>query len=182
MKVKTISEWIVSDVPEPHKHHLLRLNSLMQKDNRGDEQRFITFTGAITSLNHWVLRTYSDGLSPEAVDYLKKVMATANPALSPGMRDWSFSDEHVRPKEPAPVAVTTHTDKDSGVSQCKKIYKHMLKKGSISQMEATELYRITRLAGRIADLKKAGHNIQTEMVRFGKFGRYARYSLAKEGA
>lgn len=47
-------------------------------------------------------------------------------------------------------------------------------------MEAIHLYKITRLADRIANLKKMGHFIRTDMIgkiEEGRNIRYARYTL-----
>lgn len=48
---------------------------------------------------------------------------------------------------------------------------------SITQLEATRLWDITRLAARISDLRKRGYDIISEEVGKG-FGRYVRYHLA----
>lgn len=52
--------------------------------------------------------------------------------------------------------------------------------GSITQKEASDELGVGRLAARISDLKKLGHEIKTEMIvvptRYGKT-RVARYSL-----
>ena len=67
-------------------------------------------------------------------------------------------------------------DKDS---QCKTILKYLQDGNSITQIEASDKFRITRLAARISDLRKRGYDIVSEEVGKG-FGRYVRYHLAYE--
>ena len=67
-------------------------------------------------------------------------------------------------------------DKDS---QCKTILKYLQDGNSITQIEASDKFRITRLAARISDLKKRGYDIVSEKVGVG-FGSYAKYHLAYE--
>ena len=64
-------------------------------------------------------------------------------------------------------------------SQCKTILKYLQDGNSITQIEASDKFRITRLAARISDLKKRGYDIVSEEVGKG-FGRYVRYHLAYE--
>lgn len=67
--------------------------------------------------------------------------------------------------------------------QTERIYTHILAYGSISQLEAFQLYGCFRLASRICDLKKAGYNIGKTMEegknRYGEPERHARYFLIK---
>ena len=67
------------------------------------------------------------------------------------------------------------------VSQNELIYTHILAYGSITQKEAYDLYGCFRLASRICDLKRRGHNIGRVMEegqnRFGEPERHARYFL-----
>ena len=48
----------------------------------------------------------------------------------------------------------------------------------VTAQDAYEMYGIMRLAGRIHELRKRGHNIVTETVQKGRV-RYARYRLVK---
>lgn len=65
------------------------------------------------------------------------------------------------------------------LSQEDVIARHLEKHGSITSMEAFETYRITRLSGRIFDLRARGMDIVTDMV-YGKGGiKYAVYRVAK---
>lgn len=62
-------------------------------------------------------------------------------------------------------------------SQCKTILEYLQEGKGITQLEATRMWDITRLAARISDLRKRGHNIVSEEVGKG-FGRYVIYHLA----
>lgn len=69
------------------------------------------------------------------------------------------------------------------MSQKAMILKHLEEYGSITDMDATDLYGCRRLAARIADLRAMGHNISTELEsgknRFDKRVQYARYRLER---
>lgn len=53
-----------------------------------------------------------------------------------------------------------------------------LKSGKpVTALFALDRWRIMRLAARIADLRRAGHEISTTLVTFGK-KRYAQYWMA----
>ena len=64
------------------------------------------------------------------------------------------------------------------MSQTQKILDHLTKVGSISWVEANDLYRVRSLTRRIADLREAGHDIVGEWRRDHLGQRYTRYSLA----
>lgn len=59
--------------------------------------------------------------------------------------------------------------------QTAAILEHLLKNGSISNVEAQAVHRCRALPRRIADLKAAGHRIRTTMHRDITGQRYARY-------
>lgn len=67
------------------------------------------------------------------------------------------------------------------MTQNEMILNHLKEHGSISSMEAYNLYGITRLSGRIYDLRHDGHNIASKSCkvvnRFGKVVNYDRYYL-----
>lgn len=66
----------------------------------------------------------------------------------------------------------------NGKSQCEDILRHLQSGRSLSSLEALERFGCFRLGGRIYDLKKQGHRIETVMVeRNGK--RFASYRLEK---
>ena len=65
------------------------------------------------------------------------------------------------------------------LSQEDVIARHLEQHGSITSMEAFEQYKITRLSGRIFDLRAKGMDIVTDMV-YGKGGtRYAVYRVTR---
>lgn len=69
-------------------------------------------------------------------------------------------------------------------SQCDMILRHLQDYGSITPSEAIFEYGCFRLAARIADLRKAGYQIesgtQTSVNRYGKTVQFAKYTLLKE--
>ena len=69
-------------------------------------------------------------------------------------------------------------------SQCEQILRYMKAHGSITAAEAMEYIGCYRLAARIADLRKAGHTIESKMVtgknRHKQTINYAIYRLVKE--
>ena len=65
------------------------------------------------------------------------------------------------------------------LSQEDVIARHLEQHGSITSMEAFEQYKITRLSGRIFDLRAKGMDIVTDMV-YGKGGtKYAVYRVTR---
>jgi len=64
------------------------------------------------------------------------------------------------------------------MSQNHKILVHLNDVGSISWVEANDLYRVRSLTRRIADLREAGHDIVSEWRKDHLGQRYTRYSLA----
>ena len=71
------------------------------------------------------------------------------------------------------------------ISQNKRVLEHLQDKGTITSMEAFNDYGITRLSGRIFDLREQGYPISKRMItkknRFGEECRVAEYSLAVNG-
>jgi len=65
------------------------------------------------------------------------------------------------------------------MNQCDLILKHLQNDGKITSFEAFEKYRITRLSGRIYDLKAKGYDITTNLVT-NKNTTYAEYLLNEE--
>lgn len=67
------------------------------------------------------------------------------------------------------------------MSQKEEILKYMKSNGGITQLQATNSIGCTRLAARIADLKKDRHRIKKEWItvrkKFGGKVRVVRYSL-----
>lgn len=68
-------------------------------------------------------------------------------------------------------------------TKTQKVLEHLEEKGCITSFEAIELYGATRLAAIIFELKKHGHNIVSEDVkfvdRFGTKTHYSNYILKK---
>ena len=64
------------------------------------------------------------------------------------------------------------------MTQNQKIAEHLQNVGSISWVEANDLYRVRSLPRRIADLREAGHEIVSEWRKDHLGQRYTRYSLA----
>jgi hypothetical protein len=66
------------------------------------------------------------------------------------------------------------------ITQCEMVEEYINEYGSISALEALRDLGVYRLASRIADLKKQGHKIKSEMVsvatRNGGRTHIARYS------
>lgn len=65
------------------------------------------------------------------------------------------------------------------MTQNETILEHIKKNGSITSLEAFELYRITRLSGRIHDLRAQGYKITTEKRKAQNGAMYAVYRLQK---
>jgi hypothetical protein len=68
-------------------------------------------------------------------------------------------------------------------SQTARVLAFMQGGRSLESMEAIRRFGITRLASVIDDLRRAGHNITTELVGFkaqsGVYSRFARYRLVR---
>lgn len=56
---------------------------------------------------------------------------------------------------------------------------HLQRRGHITPVEALSVYKITRLAARIEELRMAGYSINTDIRRDDAGARYARYTLAR---
>lgn len=63
-------------------------------------------------------------------------------------------------------------------TQTQKILNHLLDEGSISGVEAAELYRVRSLPRRICDLKERGFEIFSEWRTDPLGQRYKKYYLA----
>lgn len=67
------------------------------------------------------------------------------------------------------------------MTQQERIKRHLAKYGTITAAEAMQEYGIMRLAARIADLKKSGLAIRSQIVtgknRFGESISFAKYSM-----
>ena len=60
-----------------------------------------------------------------------------------------------------------------------RILEHFKKYGTLTSMEAFQMYGITRLAARISELREKGYDIRTVMIestnRYGETVRFANY-------
>jgi hypothetical protein len=65
-----------------------------------------------------------------------------------------------------------------------KILRHLTDYGEITPVEAMEGYGIMRLAARISELRREGHEITSEIVkghnRYGETVHYAKYKMERE--
>ena len=63
-------------------------------------------------------------------------------------------------------------------SQCAMILEYLKEGNGITPIDALNLFGCFRLGARIADIKKMGYNIVTEMVKVGDGKRVAKYHLS----
>jgi hypothetical protein len=67
------------------------------------------------------------------------------------------------------------------ITQYEIVLKHLREHGSISDLEAYQMYAIRRLGARVWELRNAGHSIRTEYVtkpnRYGVKTTFANYVL-----
>ena len=75
-------------------------------------------------------------------------------------------------------SVMTVENDNSFESKAKMIKAHLYEKGSITSLEAIDLYNATRLSAVIFNLKKGGLDISTTPETYGK-SRFVRYHLNK---
>lgn len=70
------------------------------------------------------------------------------------------------------------------MTQAEKILKHLRERGSITSMEAFQLYGITRLSARICDLRRQGVQISNQKQkarnRDGETVSFDRYVLEEQ--
>ena len=70
-------------------------------------------------------------------------------------------------------------------TQNEMILDHLKQGGTITSLEALRKFGVLRLSGRVLDLRWAGHNITSTMVKVqGRDGwkRVAQYRLVRKGA
>ena len=68
------------------------------------------------------------------------------------------------------------------MTQNDKVLRHLQEKGPLTPLQALDLYRVFRLAARVADLRRRGYTVTTIMKnatckRSGRVKRYAVYHL-----
>ena len=64
-------------------------------------------------------------------------------------------------------------------TQSAKVLYHLQNYGSLTALEALELFHCFRLAARVNDLKKAGHDIQMETKKLKNGKKVAEYFIPK---
>lgn len=73
---------------------------------------------------------------------------------------------------------------NSNSTQCQRILDYMIDHGSITQLQALKDLGVFRLASRISELRKQGHQISSQMVkvenRYGETCRVKRYRLSSD--
>lgn len=73
---------------------------------------------------------------------------------------------------------------NSNPTQCQRILDYMIDHGSITQLQALKDLGVFRLASRISELRKNGHQISSEMVqvknRYGETCRVKKYRLSSK--
>lgn len=62
-------------------------------------------------------------------------------------------------------------------TQTAQILEHLKTKGSITQVEASALYKSRSLTRRITDIRQSGHNVKSEWKTDPTGQRYVRYHL-----
>lgn len=75
-------------------------------------------------------------------------------------------------------------DRTAKKDKTSEVLKHLKVKGSITSLEAIELYGATRLSAIIFNLRKKGYEIKTTdgscIDRYGHKCRFARYTLIED--
>jgi len=66
------------------------------------------------------------------------------------------------------------------MTQTEKVLTHLDLRGSLTPLQAMDYYGIMRLAARIADLRKDGHQIASEPFRTPGGATVSRYRLIRE--
>lgn len=68
------------------------------------------------------------------------------------------------------------------MTQKQRIFEHLKRHGSITAIEALNLYGVFRLAARVEELRAQGHGIETKMVSKANKKAYARYVYHSKAA
>jgi hypothetical protein len=76
-----------------------------------------------------------------------------------------------------PFMQTTHPVKSDGNEQNGRILAHLKQGRTLTALEALEWFKCFRLASRIHDLKKAGHDVQKRMIKTASGKSVAEYYL-----
>ena len=76
-----------------------------------------------------------------------------------------------------PFMRTTHPIKTEGHDQNARILAHLQAGRTITALEALELFKCFRLASRVCDLRKAGHDVQKRTIKTNSGKSVAQYFL-----
>lgn len=76
-----------------------------------------------------------------------------------------------------PFMRTSHPQKTEGHDQNARILAHLQAGRTLTALEALEWFKCFRLASRICDLKKAGHQIEKRTIQTNSGKRVAEYYL-----
>jgi hypothetical protein len=81
--------------------------------------------------------------------------------------------------KPVKVGLASLADAIALYPQTRKVLVHLERHGSISPLEAFGVYRITRLAARIKEIRNAGFKVETNMKTDPTGTKYAEYRLSR---
>ena len=76
-----------------------------------------------------------------------------------------------------PFMRTTHPVKTEGHDQNARILAHLQAGRTITALEALEWFKCFRLASRVCDLRKAGHDVQKRTIKTNSGKSVAQYFL-----
>jgi len=72
---------------------------------------------------------------------------------------------------------TSHPDSVAGQSQAGLILRHLQSGGTLTALDALDLFGCNRLAARIADLRAKGYRVQSTLIELPNGKRVASYKL-----
>jgi hypothetical protein len=72
---------------------------------------------------------------------------------------------------------TSHPDSVAGQSQAGLILRHLQSGGTLTALDALDLFGCNRLAARIADLRAKGYRVQSTLIELPNGKRVASYAL-----
>jgi hypothetical protein len=75
------------------------------------------------------------------------------------------------------VDLTSHPDSVAGQSQAGLILRHLQSGGTLTALDALDLFGCNRLAARIADLRAKGYRVQSTLIELPNGKRVASYAL-----
>jgi hypothetical protein len=75
------------------------------------------------------------------------------------------------------VDLTSHPDSVAGQSQAGLILRHLQSGGTLTAMDALDLFGCNRLAARVADLKGKGYNVKSRWLTLPNGKRVSEYYL-----